>query len=160
MKPGDKVSLDLPSEDKWTLFNITRQGLPEVLMVNDGLRDFEHRVIFPWHLSVIIVAVGLAERGMPDPQEQEVLNAVGNEIEDALSAARTEFGAPNVLYFARSTWNGQRELMYRVHDPEIVNDILQAKIGTKNWVRSWDFQMEEDDDWSLTASIMALYPTN
>ena len=159
MQPGDKITLDLPN-DHWTLFKIQRRGLPEVLLVNDAMRGFAPREIFPWHLSVIIAAVGLAERGMPDPEEQETLNAIGNEIEDALVAAKTEFGAPNVLYLARSTWNGQRELMFRVHDPEIANGVLQAKIASKKWERAWDFRMEADFAWKLTAAITALYPAS
>lgn len=160
MKAGDKVTLTLPSDDSWSLFNVTRRDLPEVLMVNDAMRGFEHQEIFPWHLSIIIFAVGLADRGMPDPEEQEILNAIGDEIEDALVAALTEFGAPNVLYFARSTWDGQRELMFRVHDPEVANAVLQEKISSKKWERGWDFRMEEDRDWKLTAPITALYPAS
>lgn len=157
---SDKITLDLSSDDRWTLFKIQRHGLPEVLLVNDAMRGFEPREIFPWHMSIIIAAVGLAERGMPDPEEQETLNAVGNEIENALVAAQTEFGSPNVLYLARSTWNGQRELMFRVHDPETANGVLQAKIASKKWERDWDFRMEEDFAWELAASITRLYPTS
>ena len=97
---------------------------------------------------------------MPDPEEQETLNAIGDGLEDALVAALTEFGSPNVLSFARSTWDGQRELMFRVHDPEIANAVLQAKIASKTWERHWDFRMEEDRSWKLTAPIMALYPVS
>lgn len=97
---------------------------------------------------------------MPDPEEQELLHAICDELEGALQAAKTEFGSPNVLYFARSTWDGQRELMFRVHDPEIANGVLQAKISSKKWDRDWDFRMEEDRDWTLTASITALYPAS
>jgi hypothetical protein len=160
VEPGDKVSVDLPGDEKWTLFNVQREDLPEVLMVNDAMRGFEHRDIFQWHLSIIIVAFGLADRGMPDPEEQELLNAIGDEIEDALIAARTEYDAPNVLYFARSTWNGQRELMFRVHDPEIANGVLQSKIASKKWQRDWDFRMDPDAEWTLAAPITAMYRTN
>ncbi|MEQ1618472.1 MAG: DUF695 domain-containing protein [Terricaulis sp.] len=160
MQPGDKVALDLPSDDRWTLFNVQRRGLPEVLLVNDAMRGFAPREIFPWHLSTIIAVVGLAERGMPDPEEQETLNLIGNEIEDALAVASTEFGAPNVLYFARSTWNGQRELMFRVHDPEIANGVLHAKIASKKWERDWDFRIEADSEWTLTAPLTTIYPAS
>lgn len=160
MQPGDKVTLNLPGDNNWTLFDAKRDGLPEVLIVNDALRGFEPKEIFPWHLSIIIIAVGLAERGMPDPEEQEILYAIGDELEQALVAAPTELGARNVLYFARSTWNGQRELLFRVHDPEIANQVLQSEIASRNWVRDWDFRMEEDFTWALTAPLTALYRTS
>ncbi len=160
MKPGDKVSVNLPDDDNWTLFSVQRHGLPEVLMANNAMRGFEPRAIFPWYLSIVIVALNLADKAMPDPEEQELLNAIGNEIEDALVAARTEHGAPNVLYFARSTWNGQRELMFRVHDAKIANAVLKSKVDAKKRERDWSFQMEGDAEWALTAPITALYPVS
>jgi hypothetical protein len=157
---GERVRIDLPADDCWTLFSVTRGGKPEVLFVNNALRDFEHRAIFPWHLRIWIEVVDLAEQGMPQPEEQERLYILGDEIEDTLLAAKSKFDSQNVLYLARSTWDGLRELIFRVHDPEIANRVLQEVTKSRTWDRAWGFEMEHDRDWARAVPILACYPAH
>lgn len=96
-----------------------RSGLPEVVVVNEALLSFRHTNVFPWHLEVTIEAKNLAEQGMPTPEESAVLFAFGDRIEGAILGG-------NVLFLARSTWDGIRQLPFRVHDPEITHAALQA----------------------------------
>jgi hypothetical protein len=113
----DTVRILIP-EPHYTLFNTTRSDLPEVIVVNDALLTFVHTDIFPWHLEVTIDAVSLAENGMPTPDESAILFELGDAIEEALVGY-------NALFLARSTWNGFRQLSFRVHDPEVAHNLLQ-----------------------------------
>jgi hypothetical protein len=92
--------------------------MPAVVVVNDALVRFEHRDIFPWHLTIAIEATRLAKNGMPTQAEAAILDDLGDKLEEALSACRTEHGSTNILFLARITCDGKRELVYRVHDPE------------------------------------------
>jgi len=145
----DTVTIEIP-EPRYTLLDGKRDELPEVLVVNGALRDLEHPEIFAWHLEVIIEASDLAEQRMPTPAESKVLNALGDEIEEALVGY-------NAIFLARSTWNGFRELVYRVYDPEVANATLQAMTEGEN-ARPWQFEMRHDPEWSEANWFLQLVP--
>jgi hypothetical protein len=68
----DTVSIEVPKAS-YTLANRKRDGLPEVLVVNEALLIFPHIDIFPWHLRVELRAQDLADQGMPTSQESLLL---------------------------------------------------------------------------------------
>ena len=155
---GEKtVTIDLP-EDHYTIFNATRDDLPEVIVVNDALLAFPHREVFPWHLCVRIDAKELAENGMPTSEESELLFQIGDRIEEIVLGARTRFGGRNALFLARSTWDGLRELYFYVHDPEITHAALQALIDAGDDERSWEYEMQDDPQWHEASWIFDLFP--
>ena len=63
----------------FTLFDVERSGLPEIISVNAALLNFVEIEIFPWHLCVTIEAEELVENGMPSQAESERLFAIGDE---------------------------------------------------------------------------------
>jgi hypothetical protein len=137
-------------EAHYTLFNTTRSGLPEIVSVNDSLRAFDHTDIFPWHLEVSIEATDLAENGMPTSIESALLYEIGDRIEEAIVGY-------NALFLARSTWNGKRELAFRVHNPKVTNDILQSLLAEKPPIREWEFVMRSDPSWSSAECYFKLF---
>ena len=78
---AETVTIDLP-EDHYTLFNATRDDLPEIIVVNDALLTFPHTDVFPWHLRVRLDAKELADNGMPTPEESGLLFEMGDRIEE------------------------------------------------------------------------------
>ena len=120
-----------------------------VLVVNSALCRFEYPEVFPWSLSVIVFAEALVANGMPAAVESELLDHVGDKIESAVLANR------NAVFAARSTWNGERQLLFRVHSAERANDALQGLIAGKS-ARAWDFHMEHDPSWSAVAHYLQL----
>ena len=120
-----------------------------VLVVNSALCRFEHLEIFPWSLSVIVFAEALADNGMPTAVESELLAQVDDEIETAVLANH------NAILASRSTWNGERQLLFRVHSAERANDVLQGLIAG-NSARAWDFRMEQDPAWSAVSHYLQL----
>ena len=64
----DSVKIEIP-EPSYTLFNAQRDGLPQVVVVNEALLSFQWTRLFSWHLRVCIEAEDLGEQGMPTAQE-------------------------------------------------------------------------------------------
>ena len=142
----------------FTLFDVERSGLPEIISVNAALLKFVEIEIFPWYLCVTIEAEELVENGMPSPAESERLFAIGDEIEDTVLTGRTEHGSENALFLARSTWNKTRELLFQVHNPDITHVALQLLLESREWERAWDYKMQNDREWSNAAYIFQLFP--
>jgi hypothetical protein len=92
--------------------------LPAVCIVNQSLAAFEPKIVFAWHLSIIVECADLAENGMPTNVEVSVLDRFGDEFDENLKADG------NALFLARITWNGTRQFLYRVYDPEVANRYL------------------------------------
>jgi hypothetical protein len=84
--------------------------------------------------------------------------AIGDEIEEAVLAGRTEGNGENALFLARSTWNERRELLFQVHNPEIAHESLRALLNSRHWNRDWDYRMEQDLEWSNAAHVFQLFP--
>ncbi len=143
------VTIEYP-EPLYSLFNTSRGALPAVVVVNAALREFAHRDVFPWHLSVIVEAVELAGRGMPTRRESLILDTVDDLIDNAVLETR------NAIFLARETWNGQRQLLYRVNDPEVAGEALRALIDREKPLREWEFRMWGDVDWTDAAPYLAL----
>lgn len=122
----NEVRIVLP-EDSYTLIEYQQEDLPGVAMVNSGLLGFEHKVIFRWHLSVIIDFEDIIEKGMPSEEE-------------------TKAGG-NALFLVGDTWNQTRRLAWMVYDPEIANQHLQYIIEHHRHPRPFDYRMEEDIEW-------------
>jgi len=152
-----EVQVDLP-EDHYTLFNAARDGLPEVICVNDALLSFVHINPSPWHLRVRLDAKELADNGMPTPEESKLLFEMGDRIEAIVLGGRTSFGARNAIFLARSTWNELRELYYCVHDPEITHAALRALLDSGHHQRYWEYKMSHDPEWAEAGWIFRLFP--
>jgi len=120
-------------------------------VVNDALLAFRDIEIFPWHLEVTIEARELAEQGMPTPEESRLLFDIADEIEG-------EVVGHNALFLARSTWNGLRQLLFQVHDPEVAHAALQTLLSSKEHERPWEYRMHHDPTWSDAGYVFKLFP--
>ena len=110
-------------------------------MLNSGLRDFEHRSIFGWHLSVIIDFDELVDNGMPSEEEREIVDPFCDQLEADIKAGG------NALFLVRETWNGTRRLVWRVYDPEIAHQHLQYIVDHHRHPRPFDWRMSQDIEW-------------
>lgn len=134
----------------YSLVNTSKGSDPAVVVVNTALCNLKHREAFPWHLRLTIECKSLADNGMPTTEEVAVLECFEDEVTTALQHDE------NAFFLARVTCRGERELIYRVRDPEIANDFLQAFVEEPSQGREWDYRMEYDSDWALAQPELRL----
>lgn len=141
----------LPKEEYQSI-NFNQDSLPGVAVVNSSLIDFEPKEVFVWHCSVMLACKDLIENRMPSEAEVKALDKFGDFLDDKIKGEDKE--KPNGLFLARITWNGARELIWRIFDPEITNDFLTNIIDDKDNLREFDYRIEEDEEWKLTEWLL------
>lgn len=135
-------------KDDLVVIQAEAEGLPDVWIVNRALDDAAAKAALGWHLSIIIEMADAAPNGMALPEEQAVLGRLGEEIRGELQAGG------NAALLASITWNGTRQLVYRVRDPEVANAYLVRLTGSDAPVRQMEYQMEEDARWEFADAYL------
>ncbi|MEJ5148475.1 DUF695 domain-containing protein [Sphingobacterium sp. MYb388] len=134
-------------DEFYSLLNFEQDDLPGIAVVNTALREFEPKIVFAWHLSIMIDLEDLIDNGMPSRSEVEVIDNYGDYLDNEIKGPDKE--KPNALFLARITWNKTRELIWRVYDPEIANIFLQEIITANSSPRQFDYRIDPDDNWEL-----------
>jgi hypothetical protein len=116
-------------EEHYQIIKFKQDDLPGIGVINKALCEFEPKIVFAWHLSLMIEFEGLVENGMPSKDEQEVVDAFGDSL-DAIFKGNDP-AKPTALFLARITWNKTRELIYRVYEPEPLHNYLTRLIDQK-----------------------------
>ncbi|MFV2056200.1 MAG: DUF695 domain-containing protein [Thiohalomonadales bacterium] len=128
-------------EEKFGGFEFIQDDLPGIASVNVALTDFEPMVVFGWHLSLLIQYQDHVKNELPSRAEQDILY----EFEDYLQPLIKDKG--NGLFLARVTQGGNRELIWRIHKPEIANEVLRSIMNTKKSLRPIDYRIDPDKNW-------------
>lgn len=134
-------------DEKYQILNFENDGLPGVAVVNSNLGTFEPKEVFAWHCSIMINCESLVENGMPSEDEVQILNEFGDSLDDKIKGKDKE--KPNGLFLARITWNGTREIIWRIFDPKITNAFLTDIIEREDHLRTFDFRIDPDTEWKL-----------
>lgn len=134
-------------DESYSVLNFKQDNFPGVAVVNNALREFEPKIVFAWHLSIMIDLDDLIDKGMPSKSEVEVIDNYGDYLDNEIKGPDKE--KPNALFLARITWNKTRELIWRVYDPEISNSFLQEIITANSSPRQFDYRIDPDDNWEL-----------
>ncbi len=134
-------------DEFYSLLNFKQDDLPGVAVVNTALKEFEPKILFAWHLSIMIDLEDLIDNGMPSKSEVEVIDNYGDYLDNEIKGKNKE--KPNALFLARITCNKTRELIWRVYDPEISNNFLQEIIAANSSPRQFDYRIDPDDNWEL-----------
>ena len=133
-------------EEHYRLIEFQQEELPGVGVVNSALREFEPKAVFAWHLSLMIQLEELVDNGMPSRAEQEVVDLFGDSLDAEFKGTPEK---PNALFLARITWDGTRELIYRVYDPGPPHDFLTRMMAEKSHPRPFDYRIDNDPEWEL-----------
>jgi len=141
-----KYRVIIPDEH-FQLVHFRQEDLPGIAAINSGLKDFEPKGVFLWHLSVMIQLEDLIDHGLPSQAEVELLEPWEDQLDSGFKGGSP--AKPNALCLARITWRESRELIYRVHDPEPANGLLQDLIESKQHPRPFDFRIDRDPEWKL-----------
>jgi len=133
-------------DENYQILEFEQENLPGVAVVNSSLKRFEPKEVFSWHCSLMLELENLIENGMPSKEEIEIIDEFGDYL-DRMIKVNDEH--PNALFLARITWNGTRELIWRVFDPEVTNEFLSKLINNNNNSREFDYRIDLDEDWKL-----------
>ncbi|WP_293953794.1 MULTISPECIES: hypothetical protein [unclassified Sphingobacterium] len=68
-------------DESYSLLNFQQDGLPGVAVVNTSLKEFEPKIVFAWHLSIMIDLEDLIDNGMPSKSEVEVIDKYGDYLD-------------------------------------------------------------------------------
>jgi hypothetical protein len=132
-------------QPNWVVVRFRQEDHPGVALVNRALAQFEPREVFAWHLSIMIRVKEQIGQGMPSEKEVKVLEAFEDSLAPQLGMTNTT--SPNGLPLARITWNGTREVIFRIHDPQAANHALLEIIRNKSHPRPFDYRMDNDPAW-------------
>ncbi len=135
-------------EESYAVAKFRQKELPGVAVINESLRDFEPKIVFALHLSVMIHFDDLIENGMPSQAERDLVDPFCDELEVRIRGPNAQ--KPNALFLARITWNATRELIWRVYEPEPADTCLKSIIAAKSHPRFFDYIMEHDPEWEKT----------
>ena len=122
-------------------------GYPLIANINLALRDYEQKQATPWLLSISTPLTYPSDRGLPSKQEAAALNSWETVVE-------LEIAVVSFVFVGRVTWNGNRELLYYVKEPEVPVQRLQTLIDSRS-TRPFAFRCEKDEAW-LKVSIYFL----
>lgn len=140
-------------EESFEMIDFEQEGLPGIAVVNEALADFEHKDVFVWNCSIMIDMEEADEDGLPSDDEMDVLRQFEGFLDVNIKGEDRE--KPNALFVGRILWDSTYELIWKVYEPDVVNDFLKAVIENEDYPREFDFQIEEDEDWEITAWLFA-----
>jgi hypothetical protein len=135
-------------DEEYQLLKFKKDQRPGIAVVNSALKKFKLRIVFNWHLSIILDLEDLIENGMPSKHEQTIIDAYEGILDENIKGLNKE--KPNALFLARITWNKTRQLIRRVCDPEPANEYLQEIILQNLSPRQFGYRIDPDNEWELT----------
>ena len=140
-------------EEILSLIEFRQQERPGFTTVNAALHQFEPKILFGWHLSVLIRYVDCIEHQLPSPNEQKVLYSFEDRLDPLIKANN------NALFLARVTHNSFREIIWRVHDRDPADIVLRQILSNKEYQRQFDYRIDDDPKWEKAAWCLSSRPT-
>lgn len=125
--------------EQFALIETDFDGYPLIANINRALRGYDQKKATPWFLSISIPLSSATEAGLPTKKEADDLNAWETKVEGKITVGP-------FVFVGRVTWNGNRELLYYVQEPESVARNLQILIDSRS-TRPFAFRCERDQDW-------------
>jgi hypothetical protein len=128
-------------EEAHQLVEFRQRNLPGFATVNAALKDFKLKAVFSWHLSLLIVYDDKVENELPSANEQNLLYS----FEDRLDLVFKQNG--DVLFLARVTHDGRREIIWRTRNPEAADSVMRDMLREKSCPREFDYRIDCDPNW-------------
>jgi hypothetical protein len=130
-----------PPEEVHTLIEFRQRNLPGFATVNGALKEFEPKAVFSWQLSVLIAYDDKVADQLPSADEQGLLHSFEDRL-DLLLKQNSD-----VLFVARVTHDGRREIVWRTRNPEVADSVLRDMLREKSYPREFDYRIDHDPAW-------------
>lgn len=125
-----------------------QDGLPGVATVNAALADIEPKIVFRWHLSVLVEAEGVVPEALPHVLEQAAILDIQAQLAPLVEANG------QALWLARIVHNSTWELLWRVHDVRQVQSALNGLIASGSYLRPFSYKLQDDPTWELALDYL------
>ena len=142
-----KAIITIP-EESFIAIEPVIDGHQALTIINTSLKDFAHKEVFSWNLSIIFHFEDAEENGMPKDDGMERIQQFCEDLEKQFNEA---LGKPNALFTFRETYNGISHVTWRVYDSDIIEEVLQKVIEEENYPFDFEYRLEDDKDWELVA---------
>ena len=145
---SDKKVVTTIPEESFIAIEPVIDGHQALTIINTSLKDFAHKEVFSWNLSIIFHFEDAEENGMPKDNGMERIQQFCEDLEKQFNEA---LGKPNALFTFRETYNGISHVTWRVYDSDIIEEVLQKVIEEENYPFGFEYRLEDDKDWELVA---------
>jgi len=102
------------------------------------------RDLFTWQLSVILELQTEDDEGLTLPDEAKEIEPFCQQLDTDLRSDG------NAIPLARITWRKTRELLFRVYNPVVADELIKKVIESENNPRPFSYSIEPDENWKLT----------
>lgn len=128
------------NSNTFSVYRSELDGKPLFATIDTKYSNYSEKSRFNWFLSISMPLVDPTHDGLTTRGEANELN----KTEDLLEKKIAQIG--DFCHIGRVTWNGYREVIYYVNDPEKIAKSLQDIIDSGEF-RDFSFRCEKDDDW-------------
>jgi hypothetical protein len=135
-------------EESFVGVRFEQDGLVGDATINKSLIGFKPRVVFQWHLSVMLhlETVGKNDSFLSD-KAQDLIDDFEEQL-DAEFKGKSNL-KPDALFLARIDWNDTIELIWRTVSPDHPNDYLSSLLEEKKYPAPFDYKISPDPEWNL-----------
>ena len=135
-------------DEYFQVLEFIQEEMPGIAVINSNLKNFEPKEVFSWHCSIMIHFENLIDNGMPSLEDKNLVEEFEDWLDIEIKGESKK--KPNALFLGRITWNGTRELIWRIFNPEITNELLQGIIeNNDNNILPFDYRIDPDKHWKL-----------
>lgn len=134
---------------EFVLVQTQRESGCAVIVLNRQLMTLDHHQ-FPWQLTVTFDLHRMAQSQRTGAEKVDRLERLG----EALSEGLTHDG--NALFAGRVTWNGSRQLIFRLKDPDPAEKFLGMTRQASRWEDSFGYLLEPDPEWSAAQEFLQI----
>ena len=143
---SDKKVVIINPEESFIAIEPIINGHKALTIINTSLKDFVHKEVFSWNLSIIFHFEDAEENGMPKDDGMERIQQFCEDLEKQFNKA---LGKPNALFTFRETYNGISHVTWRVYDSDITEEVLQKVIEAGNYPFEFEYRLEYDKEWEI-----------
>lgn len=130
------------SQETFCIREAKGDGYRVIMVVNETLKNFDKKELFPWCLHIIIDIESRTEPyNLPTNSESDILNTMQDNFSALICSVTL------CRYIGRITGYGKRELYYYVEDPEKIHQKLTAIIQNKDYIREFEYSIKRDIEW-------------
>jgi len=139
-------------KEKLFKIGIDKDNVPGFLIVNDSVNYFKYKNIFPWNLSIKLNFIKTGDDLLPTEDEMYEINQYRFYLEKIFNNEEK----PNTLFVAIVCVNNECDLIWRVHNPERLDQIMKIEINIKPCKFEFGYRMIDDIHWFEVEDIIDL----